>query len=157
MPEHCPNHAEHEVRIKRLELDIQELDSARENHTEIIGKINERLGIVDQSSRSAHHRLNAQEQQTQAIAEMAASVKLISEQIKDVVTTIKTHDSRIVSLERTPSKEILETVKSIDARVSLLEQMPAKDALARQKLVATVVITSITSGAVGFVLSNLAR
>lgn len=137
----CIHHGEHESRIKRLEQDVCELEGARENHTDIIGKMNERLAIVDQSSRSAHHRLNAQEEQTKAISDLAASVKMIAARLEELIASIKNHGERLETLER----------------------QPALDAYNRQKrakeLAFSVTVTAIVSGALAYLvaLSKLVR
>lgn len=135
MEDRCPKHAEHEVRLNHIENDIFELDSARENHTEVISKISERLAIVDEAGKSAHKRLNSQEEQTKAMIETAAAVKVISSKIE----------------------ELIESIKHYGARIDVLERQPATDALEREKRAKQrtfdVIVTAIVTGGITYIVA----
>lgn len=131
----CIHHGAHEARIQQLEKDVCELDSARENHTEFINKLSNKIDMVDQSSKRAHERLSDQEEQTKAMVETATAVKVISSKIE----------------------ELIESIKHYGARIDILERQPANDALEREKRAKQrafdVVVTAIITGGIAYIVS----
>lgn len=69
--------------------------------------LRERLTVAEQSTKSAHHRLDSMQDQTKAIIKMSANIEHILDVIKDMQGILKEHDARIDKLERLPGDTIL--------------------------------------------------
>lgn len=93
----------HEMTLKNIET----LQGNQKDIIKDITTIRERIVIVEQSTRSSHHRLDSQEQQTKAIVKMSASVEYMAKQVEETLCLIKEHDGRLDILERAPGNSIL--------------------------------------------------
>lgn len=100
--DNCQKHAGHEARMDMTDEAIKDVQC---NIREIVKgqhEIRERVVAIDQSSKSAHHRLDSQAEQTKAIARMGMAVEHMAEQVKEAVELLKDHDMRLDKLERAP-------------------------------------------------------
>lgn len=91
------------------EITIKSFEQFQENQKEIVNTLSslrERTVITEQSTKSAHHRLDKQEEQTEAIVKISTSIEHLAEQVKDMLSLFKEHDDRIVKLERAPGDNI---------------------------------------------------
>ncbi len=69
-------------------------------------EVRERLKGVEESTKSAHHRIDALDNQTQAIFDMSASIKIMAKQVEDMLKVLKEHDCKIDRLERLPAEKV---------------------------------------------------
>lgn len=114
MGENCQAHEAHIQRMKTIEDNITELRADQREIVKGCHEIRERTTATEQSTRSAHHRLDTQEEQTKAIYELAYEVKSfgtkqeqIIEQQGQIIKLLTDHDDRIVNLETKDGKEAL--------------------------------------------------
>jgi methionyl-tRNA synthetase len=77
-----------------------------------ITNLRERVAVVEESTKSAHFRLNNIQEQTQAIVEMGASIRYMAKQMEEVVNIVKDHDDRLSIVEKAPADNVLKAVKS---------------------------------------------
>lgn len=69
------------------------------SHAEVM----ERVVIVEQSTKSAHHRLDDMEKHTESIIRLSMSVEHLTESIAiNVLPNQEKHDNRIIALENRP-------------------------------------------------------
>lgn len=100
----CPQHGAHEQRFKSIE---KTLDDYHKNQAEIVKGQNtlaQRVTATEQSARSAHHRLDSQEEQTRAIYALAFEVKSVSEKQSDILAILTNHNERLEKVEEAPGK-----------------------------------------------------
>lgn len=91
-------------------MTLKNFEQFQENQKEIvttIANLRERIVEVEQSTRSAHHRLNSQEEQTKAIIKMSSSVEYMARQVEDMVGILKEHDGRLDELEKAPGDTMI--------------------------------------------------
>lgn len=82
-----------------------ECKQLRENDRVImieLGAIKERIVAIEQSTRSAHHRIDGIEGNTEAIIRMSVSIENMTEEIKRLIPILDDHDKRIDDIERGP-------------------------------------------------------
>lgn len=96
-----------EVLIKTHESMFSDIKKSIKNLEDIINKGRERIVIVEQSTKSAHHRLDSQEEQTKAIIKMSSSIEYMAKQVEDMVNILKEHDGRLDKLERAPGDTMI--------------------------------------------------
>ncbi|BEP28826.1 hypothetical protein [Helicovermis profundi] len=92
------------------EMALKSFEQFQENQMEIvksISEIKERIIITEESTKSAHRKLNSQEEQTKTIIKMSTSIEYIAKQIEDALGAIKVHDGKFVTLEKAPGDNIL--------------------------------------------------
>lgn len=92
------------------EMTLKNFEQFQENQKEIvtsIANLRERTIEAEQSTRSAHHRLNSQEEQTKAIIKMSSSVEYMARQVEDMVGILKEHDGRLDKLEKAPGDTMI--------------------------------------------------
>lgn len=80
------------------EMMLKNFQQFQENQKEIVtamANMRERIVEAEQSTKSAHHRLNNMEEQTKAIVRMLVSVELVIEKMNDVLTILKEHSERM--------------------------------------------------------------
>lgn len=75
--------------------------------------VRERLVVVEESTKSAHRRIEHIEKQTQAIIEMSSSIRYMASQIEQVVNIVKDHDERLTNVEKAPADSVLKAAKLI--------------------------------------------
>ncbi len=86
---------------------IRECEQLRENDRLLMQQVGDtkvKVAEVEQSSRSAHHRLDSMEEQTKAVIRLAVSVETMSDKVEKVLTLFEDHDGRLASLEGGPGK-----------------------------------------------------
>ncbi len=91
---------------------IRECEQLRENDRVVmleLGDIKERIVAVEQAAKSAHHRLDAMEEQTKAVIRLAMSVENMSEKVEKVLNLYEEHDTRLLNLEKLPGDSALKT------------------------------------------------
>ena len=96
--------------IERFKSIDKNLEHYGENQREIIKSMNafsERIVAVEQSAKSAHRRLQSQDEQTKAIVEMSSSVKYMAKQVEETVNILKEHDGRLDKLEKAPGDAMI--------------------------------------------------
>lgn len=76
-----------------------------------LGSVKERVVAAEQSTRSAHHRLDSQEEQTKAIYELAHEVKTVIAQQSEILSLLQKHDGRLDNLEKKPGNSALQAWK----------------------------------------------
>ena len=96
---------------------MEQLKGFQQNQAEIVKAIQdlrERVVSVEESTKSAHHRLTSQEEQTKAIYELAYEVKAFGKQQEQIIkqqgemlSLMKEHDGRLDKLERAPGDSLL--------------------------------------------------
>jgi uncharacterized protein YceH (UPF0502 family) len=102
--------SKHEAVIVELRGFRAELDKFSLNQNENVKNqrdMQERVAIVEQSSKSSHHRLDNLEDQTKAIIRVSVSVESMAGKITEMVDMYKNHDDRIDKLEREPGDRVL--------------------------------------------------
>lgn len=107
MSENCPQHAAHEQRFLNIEEKGREYN---ENLQEIVKgqhELRERVTATEQSTRSAHHRLDSQEEQTRAIYQLAFEVKGLSEKHSEILDLLTDHDKRLEHIEQAPGNKAI--------------------------------------------------
>jgi len=104
-------------RCELHEVTMEQFKSFQQNQIEIVKglhEVRERVVIMEQSMESVKHRLDAQEEQTKAIYELAYEVKAFGQkqeqilaQQGEMLSLMKEHDGRLDKLERAPGDNIL--------------------------------------------------
>lgn len=92
------------------EMTLKNFEQFQENQKEIvksISQVRERVTINEQSTKSAHHRLDSQEEQTRAIVKMSTSIEYMAKQVESMLELLKEHDGRLDELERAPGQNVL--------------------------------------------------
>lgn len=87
------------------EMTLKNFQQFQENQKEIVNamaNMRERIVQTEQSAKSAHHRLDRQEEQTQAIVKMSNSVEYMARQVEETIGILKEHDGRLDKLEKAP-------------------------------------------------------
>jgi uncharacterized protein (DUF3084 family) len=105
--EHCQQHSEHNYRFENLEKNIKEL---QHNETTLIQNqydMKERITRIEQSNKSAHHRLDNMEDQTKAIVKMSSSIEYMAKQVEEMLILYKEHDGRLDKLEQAPGTALI--------------------------------------------------
>ncbi len=96
----------HETLINTHEKMFSDMKRTVADLERTVGTVKERVVVVEQSTKSAHHRLDSQEEQTKAIIKMATNIEYMARQIEDMLLLIKQHDARIDELERGPAEQV---------------------------------------------------
>jgi chromosome segregation ATPase len=86
---------EHNTRFDRIERSVSDI-------LEKLFKGGERIKGVEESTKSAHHRLDDREEEIKAIREVAFSVRTLAEEMKGIKTDLKDFHTRVTHLERKP-------------------------------------------------------
>lgn len=99
---HCSQHAAHMQRFSNIEEKGKEYNI---NLLELVKgqtELRERMTAAEQSTRSAHHRLDSQEEQTKAIYQLAYEVKGFGEKQTEILNLLTNHDERLDKIEQAP-------------------------------------------------------
>ena len=91
----CQEHSAHTEKLNHIERQL-----------ECVAQIAEKLTIVEQSTKTAHKRIDDVHEQTTAIVEMGTSIKMMAKQVQDMLEMLKNHQGRIEILERLPGEEL---------------------------------------------------
>lgn len=94
----CPFHG----KCQNIAEECKRLSDDGRNITAELGDVRERVAIAEQSTKSAHHRLDSMEEQTKAVIRLAVSVENMSSKMEDMIAIHKDHDGRISDLEKQP-------------------------------------------------------
>lgn len=86
-------------RFVRIESEIKEV-------TDRVNKGAERLVIAEQSTKSAHHRIDAIEEQTEAVTRLAVSVEHIATQNQEILKEMKVQRDDIIILKNKPAQDV---------------------------------------------------
>ena len=97
---------EHTYRLKKLDDKVEELEKCSNEMKIKIEKINE-------STKSAHSRLNEIGEQTLAIYKLSVAVENMAEQFKEFAMNFKEHEERIDTLEKAPGKQAYDLQRQI--------------------------------------------
>ena len=100
MQEQCQGH----------EQMVKSFEQFNENQKDIVTRLSdlrEKVAVIDQSCRSAHHRVDSIHEQTQAIVKMSSSVEYMAKQVEETLKILKEHDGRINRLEHAPGEQVL--------------------------------------------------
>lgn len=122
---------EHSCKYPGIHVSV---DNNKKNIDKIDCKVDnlvERTTVIEQSSKSAHHRLDAMERHTEAVFKLSMSVENMASKIESFIEMQKDHDRRL----------------------DILERQPGQLALSRWHLI----IGGIITGAVGFLISTLLK
>ncbi len=138
----CPQHGEHEWRLRAVEEAIKELPD-----------IKERMTAAEASGKSAHHRLDSQEEQTRAIVKMGVAVEQMAKETKETIALLKEHDGRLYDLERVPGEAVLKSIEGLATRVETLEKAPGEEALSYARQAKRKAVDMLTAAAVGALLA----
>jgi hypothetical protein len=84
---------------------------AAESQQQELSSLRERVAVVEQSTKSAHLRIDNIQEQTQAIIEMSASIRYMAKQVEETVSILKEHDSRLETLEKLPGDNVVKALK----------------------------------------------
>ena len=105
----CFNHMGHEKQIEALEHSCAEFHESTRRIVVSNNEIRERVTAVEQSSKSAHHRLDSMEKLTEAIAELANGLRDLSKDTRTILDRMEKHDElfgwyggRIDKIEKRP-------------------------------------------------------
>lgn len=145
MEERCPKHSEHEVRIKRSEDDILELDTRSTNIAQHVSGIEQTLIKHDEWISQSNRRIEKTEKLTEAIVEVTSEIRISNINQEKIL------------------KAITSNQEDHDARLKIVEQQPAVNALAREKRFRErafdIVVTATVTGGLGYMiaLSKLVR
>lgn len=107
MGDNCVQHLAHEEKFKQI--DANQLEFSK-NQSEVIRTLTEiikQLTVVQESTKSAHHRIDSQEEQTRAIYELAFEVKGFGEKQSEILKLLTNHDGRIELIEKNPGQTAL--------------------------------------------------
>ena len=97
MPEQCSAH----------EFIVKEINQYHSNQQEIVKgqhELRERVKGVEESSKSAHHRLDDLQELTKGVADLAYQVKRATEQTEMVLKELGLHRKEIDDLKERPNK-----------------------------------------------------
>lgn len=104
-------------RCELHDMTMEQLKTYQQNQMEIaksMTDIRERVTRVEDSTKLAHHRLDAQEEQTKAIYELAYEVKTYAKQQDqiiaqqgEIIALINGHGDRLTTLEKAPGESLL--------------------------------------------------
>lgn len=103
----CPQHAAHEQRFKGIENQLEKYEDNQSKTAEVLTNLVERVTAAEQSTRSAHHRIDSQEEQTRAIYQLAFEVKGLSEKHSEILDLLTDHDNRLDTIEKAPGQQAL--------------------------------------------------
>lgn len=101
----------------------------------------ERLVKVEESSKSAHHRIDGLEEQNKAIMELAVSTGRIADKVDAI-------DCKVDKVISTRETDVL--------RIDTLERAPGNEMLALKKAASEMLIRNLISAGVGAGLAMLA-
>lgn len=138
--ENCQQHEKNDHRIKLLE---EALERYNTNQIEIVKgqhEIREKLTVALESTKSAHHRLDSMEAQTEAIIRLAVSVEHMSEKMDNIMTHMKAQDDQI---------------KEQSGRIDKLDKAPAEAILAYWKMFIGALVTGAAGVLLGLVITKL--
>ncbi|WP_353106278.1 hypothetical protein [Acetoanaerobium noterae] len=93
----------HEMTLKNF----QQFHDNQKDIVKSINTINERMVAVEQSTKSAHHRLDFQDEQTKAILDISGNIKYMAKQVEETVGILKEHDGRLDKLEKAPGDALI--------------------------------------------------
>lgn len=105
--ERCDEHGSCQEKIRNAESQIERMDENQTRFVEGQNDLRERLVIAEQSTKSAHHRIDGMEEQTKAIIRMSVSVENMAGKMEEMINLYKDHDNRIVTLEHAPADKIM--------------------------------------------------
>ena len=128
-------------RCELHEMTMEQLKTYQLNQVELVKNITdlrERITRVEESTASAHHRIDSQEEQTKAIYELAYEVKAYGKQQEQIIIQ---------------QGEMLEMMKGHGGRLDKLERAPGDSLLAYWKIF----IGAILTGGGGIVVGYLAN
>lgn len=135
MAESCPYHGGHEVIIKRLGEDVEELYTAKDNQTKTLFELKEKCTLLDKYNNDVQEKLNDHDKLIKAISEVTNEMRINNAQLS----------------------ELIKNQESDRKRIDTLEQQPAIAALARQErikeILLTVIVTSAASGTIAYVIA----
>ncbi|MBN2796241.1 MAG: hypothetical protein JXR88_12595 [Clostridia bacterium] len=92
------------------EMTMKHFEQFQENQKDMvkgIAEVRDRIIIAEQSSKSAHRRLDSQEEQTKAIIKMSTSIEYMAKQVESMLELLKEHDGRLDKLEKAPGDHVL--------------------------------------------------
>jgi len=135
MAESCPYHGGHEIIIKRLGEDVEDLFAAKDSQTRTLFELKEKCTLIDKYNKDVQEKLNDHDKLIKAISEVTNEMRINNAQLS----------------------ELIKNQESDRKRIDTLEQQPAIAALARQErvkaTVMTVIVTSATAGTIGYVIA----
>lgn len=145
----------HDLIVEDHNKKFENIDKKFEQIDDRLNKGLERIVKVEESSKSAHHRLREQGDQVKAIYEMSSSIRVMSEQVKEAIDILKDHDERLFALEIKPNEHVTPAViEKIDQRLDALERKPGEQILKYWQLFVGALITGGAGVLIG-VLINL--
>lgn len=97
----------HDTLINTHEQMFSDLKRTVADLERVVGTVKERVVVVEQSTKSAHHRLDSQEEQTKAIIKMATNIEYMARQIEDMLYLLKQHDERLDAIEKRPGNALI--------------------------------------------------
>lgn len=134
-------------RFKRIESEVKD----------IIDRVNkgaERLVTVEQSSKSAHHRVDAMAEQTEAVIRLAVSVEHIANQNQEILKEMKVQRDEINELKYKPTEHIdEEVIETITDRLDVLEKKDGKNAEKLLSQIKWLLISLFLTGVFGILFS----
>lgn len=135
MAESCPYHGGHEVIIKRLGEDVEELFAAKDSQTRTMFELKEKCTLLDKYNNDVQEKLNDHDKLIKAISEVTNEMRINNAQLS----------------------ELIKNQESDRKRIDVLEQQPAIDALAKlrrvKEILLTVIVTSMASGTIAYVIA----
>ena len=91
------------------EMTLEMIKQFQDNQKEIVSGLSEtkeRVALTEASTKSAHHRLDAMEKQTEAIIRMSVSVETMAQKMQEMINYFKDHDGRLDKLEQAPAQAV---------------------------------------------------
>lgn len=131
--EQCINCANHSGTIERL--------NALEREVDCIGDVRERVTTVENSSKSAHHRIDAFDKHIEAIILMSSSVTRLAEEVEKSNKLIKEIDIKHDTV-----------IQKLDTRMTNIEQKPSILALKLWIYLGGIIATGVLGILVGKVI-----
>lgn len=95
MDNKCDKHSAHEEKLIRIDKDIEDLHGLRD-----------RVTIAEQSTKSAHNRLDNFADPTKAIINLGNSIENMAKDVKNMLKTTNKNEERIDDLEKAPAERI---------------------------------------------------
>lgn len=98
------------MEFDRVREEIRELNKDNKDAHTMKGSeqrdIYSKLTSIEESTKSAHHRIDSMEKHTEAVIKLSVSVDNVAKQVTEIVQLYEAHNERIITLENKPAQTI---------------------------------------------------
>ena len=134
---------------------FQGIDANIKEMTKRINAGAERLVKTEESTKSAHHRLDTIEERTEAVIRLAVSVEHIANQNQEILNELKNQREEIIELKKKPVESVdEETIEKINGRLDELEKKDGRNAEKLLNQIRWLLIALTVSAAFAFLWSQ---